>query len=175
METARIAGMSGRPDSALSMSSPILPPVYDFLGPAVFDVAIVAYSRLVGEPLQRRRALRLAKGGKIRCVLFGADNPRVMPTRVLDGAAEVWERRIRLWSADLWVQDVELPPTAGPLEVFDEKGRLRRSDGDLLFRPRTRVFTLRTHQGRVKWAVLDWQADTALAMLGFSGEASHAP
>jgi hypothetical protein len=149
--------------------------MYDVLGPAVFDVAIAGYSGLVGRPLQRRRARRLAQGGKIRSVLFAPDNPRVLPTRVLDGAAEVWEGRIRLWTADLWIQDVELPAEVGPLETFDAKGRIRRSDGDLWFRPRTSVYTLRTHQGRVKWAVLDWQADTALELLGFPGGAPDTP
>jgi hypothetical protein len=67
----------------------------------VVDVAIAIYSRLVGRPLQRLRARRLAKRGKIRSILFAADNPRVLPARVLDGVAEVWEGRIRLWGADL--------------------------------------------------------------------------
>jgi hypothetical protein len=109
--------------------------MYDVLGPAVFDVAIAGYSGLVGRPLQRRRALRLAKGGKIRSVLFAADNPRVLPTRVLDGAAEVWEGRIRLWGTDLWIQDVAFPPVSGPRDMSEELGRFRRSDGDLLFSP----------------------------------------
>jgi hypothetical protein len=74
--------MSGRPDVRSGVWSPILPLVHDILGPPVFDLAILGYSRFVGEPLQRRRARRLAKRGKIRCVLFGADNPRVLPTRV---------------------------------------------------------------------------------------------
>ena len=133
--------------------------MHDVLGPAVFDVAITGYSRLVGLPMQRVRARRLAKRGKIRSVLFSASNPRVLPTRMLDGAAEVWEGRIRLWGTDLWVQDVQLPAESGPSR--------ERADGDLLFRPRTSIFTLRTHNGHVKWAVLEWQADTALAMLGY--------
>jgi hypothetical protein len=144
----------------------------------VGDVAIAIYSRLVGRPLQRLRARRLAKRGKIRSILFAADNPGVLPARVLDGVAEVWEGRIRLWGADLWIQDVELPPEAGPLGVFDEISRRRpRSDwdGDLVFGPRTWVYTLRTHQGRVRWAVLDWQAGTALAMLGFPDRAPDHP
>jgi hypothetical protein len=37
----------------------------------------------------------------------------------------------------------------------------------LVFCPPTLVYTLRTHRDHVKWAVLDWQAETALAMLGF--------
>jgi hypothetical protein len=121
----------------------------------------------MGRPWQRRRARRLAKRGKIRCALFGASNPGVLPTRALDGAAEVWEGRIRLWDADLWVQDVEFPPEPGAFVKLDEKGRHWPADERLLFCPPTLVYTLRTHRGRVKWAVLDWQADTALAMLGF--------
>lgn len=141
--------------------------MFDFLLPPVFDVGIAVYSRLVGRPLQRHRARRLAKSGKIRCVLFATDGPAVLPTRVLDGVAEVWDGRIRLWKVDLWIQDVAGPPEAGPLDNVDDKGRFRPSDGDLLFRPPTWIFTLRTHRGCVKWAVLDWQAEAAIAMLGF--------
>lgn len=90
---------------------------------------------------------------------------------MLDGAAEVWDGRIRLWDADLWVQDVEFPPELGAVERRDEKGRHWPADERLLFGPPTLVYTLRTHRGRVKWAVLDWQADTALAMLGFPSAA----
>lgn len=133
--------------------------VYDFLGPAVFDVAIEAYSGLVGRPLQRVRAKRLARRGKIRSVLFDPENPRVLPTKVIFGAAEVWERRIKLFDADLWIQDVEGPPEHGPTE--------RRSDGDLIFRPKTLIYTLSTHRGTVKWTVLEWQAEDAMRMLGF--------
>jgi hypothetical protein len=145
--------------------------MYDVLGPAVFDVVIAGYSGLAGRPLQRRRARRLAKSGRIRSVLFAADNARVLPTSLLDGAAEVWEGRIRLWGTDLWIQDVEFPPVSGPRDMSEELGRFRRSDGNLLFGPRTWIYTLRTHQGRVRWAVLDWQAETALTMLGFPQKA----
>lgn len=132
------------------------------------DVVIEGYSRAVGRPLQRRRARRLAKQGKIRSVLFDPDGPDVLPSDRVDGAAEVWPGRIRLWDAHVWVQGVEFPPQAGPLEQFDEEGKFRpQTGGDLLFRPRTWIYTLRTHKGRVKWAVLDFQADTALDMLGF--------
>ena len=141
--------------------------MFDFLGTFVFDAAIEVYSRLVGRPWQRRRARRLAKHGKIRCALFGASSASVLPTRVLDGAAEVWEGRIRLWDADLWVQDVEFPPRPGMFTRGDARGRHLPADERLLFCPPTLVYTLRTHRGTVQWAVLDWQADTALAMLGF--------
>src|SRR3954453_4499198 len=69
--------------------------------------------------------------GKIRSALFGANNPRVLPTRMLDGAADVWEGRIRLWGADLWVQDVDFPAKSGPSRD--------RGDGALVFRPRTSI------------------------------------
>jgi hypothetical protein len=144
----------------------------------VVDVAIEIHSRFVGRPLQRLRARRLAKRGKIRSILFAADKPGVLPARVLDGVAEVWEGRIRLWGADLWIQDMELPPEAGPLGVFDENSRRRPRadwDGDLVFGARTWVYTLRTHQGRVRWSVLDWQAGTALTMLGFPDRAPDTP
>ena len=127
--------------------------MHDFLGPAVFDVAIEAYSLAVGRPLQRRRARRLAKRGKVRSVLFGAEFPGILPTTRLDGAAEVWEGRIRLWNADLWVQDVELPPTLGVYTRLTEKGRHHPADERMLFCPPTLVYTLRTHRGRVKWSV----------------------
>lgn len=136
-----------------------MPSVYDFLGPAIFDVIIEAYSGFVGRPLQRLRARRLARRGKIRSVLFDPENPRVLPTRVLFGAAEVWDGRIKLFDADLWVQGVEGPPEHGPAR--------ERSDGDLIFRPKTLIYTLRTHQGAVKWTVLEWQAELALTLLGF--------
>ncbi|HSE69933.1 MAG TPA: hypothetical protein VLA97_04175 [Nocardioidaceae bacterium] len=132
------------------------------------DVVLAGWSRAVGRPLQRCRARRLAQQGKIRSVLFDPDGPGVLPSDRIDGAAEVWPGRIRLWDADVWVQGVELPPQAGPLEPFDEEGTFRpETRGDLLFRPRTCIYTLRTHKGRVKWAVLDFQADSALDMLGF--------
>jgi hypothetical protein len=133
--------------------------VYDFLGPAIFDVIIEGYSAFVGRPLQRLRAKRLARRGKIRSVLFDPENPRVLPTRLLFGAAEVCERRIQLFDADLWVQGVEGPPVHGPAR--------ERSDGDLIFRPKTLIYTLRTHRGTVKWTVLEWQAEHALTLLGF--------
>ncbi len=139
----------------------------DLLPPVVFDLFIEAYGLLAGRPLQRRRARRLAKRGKIRSVLFGANPAGVLPSQSLDGAAEVWEGRIRLWDADLWVQDVDLPPEAGPLKDLDDRGNVRPSDGNLAFRPKTAIFTLRTHRGHVRWTVLAWQADEALAMLGF--------
>jgi hypothetical protein len=43
----------------------------------------------IGRPLQRMRARRLARRGKVRSVLFSPSNPRVLKTIVLDGAAEV--------------------------------------------------------------------------------------
>src|SRR4051794_39487241 len=107
--------------------------VYDFLGPAIFDVIIEDYLTVVGRPLQRLQAKRLARRGKIRSALFDPENPRVLPTRLLFGAAKVWERRIKLFDADLWVQGVEGPIVHGPAR--------ERSDGDLIFRPRTLIYT----------------------------------
>lgn len=99
----------------------------------------------------------------------------MLPTRMLDGAAEVWEGRIRLWDADLWVQEVELPPTPGTFTRLDAKGRHWPADERLLFRPAAWVYTLRTHRGHVKWAVLDWQAETALPMLGVPPASARSP
>lgn len=139
----------------------------DFLGPAVFDVLIEIYGRFVGRPWQRVRARRLARRGKIRCALFSPAPATVLHTRSLDGSAEVWEGRIRLWGAEVWVQGVEFPGEPGPLSDVDDKGRVRPAEGTLTFRPKTTIFNLRTHNGTVRWAVLDWQAEEALLMLGF--------
>jgi len=136
-----------------------MPNVFDFLGTAIFDVVIDIYSTLVGRPLQRLRAKRLGRRGKIRSVLFDPENPRVLPTRVLMGAAEVWDGRIRLFDADLWVQGIEGAPESGPSP--------ERSNGDLIFRPKTLIYRLRTHNGTVRWTVLELQAEHALTLLGF--------
>ena len=151
--------MSGRTHGILAV-------VLDFLGPFAFDASIEAYSFFVGRPWQRRRARRLAKHRKIRCALFGASNPGVLPTRVLDGAAEVWDGRIRLWDAELWVQGVSFLPLQGLSRDSTRKGDIGQPTSDWCS-ARTLVYTLRTHRDHVKWAVLDWQAETALAMLGF--------
>jgi hypothetical protein len=57
------------------------------------------------------------------------------------------------------VQGVEGPPERGPSTEI--------SDGSLIFRLKTLIYTLRTHQGTVKWTVLDWQAEQALTLPGF--------
>lgn len=131
----------------------------DVLGVQVFDVIGLLFSRVVGRPAQRWRARRLARKGKVNCVLFAPSSPSVLPRRLLSGAAEISPGRLHLYDADLWVTGVELPGDAGPGED--------RSDGDLLFRPPARTFTLRTHRGTVRWTVLAWQADWAVDRLGF--------
>lgn len=63
-------------------------------------------------------------------------------------------------------------PEQGPIHSFAE-GTHRPSDGNLAFRPRTAIFTLRLHNGsRVRWTVLQHQADRAVALLGFAGRAN---
>jgi hypothetical protein len=66
------------------------------LGPQIFDLLIIVFSKFVGRPLQRLRAKRLAMRGKVNCVLFAPENPRVMRGRFVSGAAEVWPGRIRV-------------------------------------------------------------------------------
>lgn len=108
-----------------------MPATVDPFPTVIVDVFTEVFSALVGRPLQRVRARRLARRGKFRCALFGPENPRVLPTRRLFGAAEVWEGRIKLFTADLWIQGVEGHPERGP--------RAEHSDGDLLFRPKTLI------------------------------------
>lgn len=43
-----------------------------------------------------------------------------------------------------------------------------RGGGNLLFCPATRIYTLRTHNGTVKWAALASQVEDALALLEFA-------
>lgn len=134
----------------------------DFLGPQVFDLfgLVLGY---VGRPLQRQRARRLARRGKLNCVLFSPSNDAVMPTSVISGSVEVFSGRLCIWKeTDLWVTGIDLPGESGPGE--------RRADSDLWFRPASRIFTLQTHRGTVKLAVLDWQADWVIAQLGFQGQ-----
>jgi hypothetical protein len=92
------------------------------LGPQIFDLLIIAVSKFVGRPLRRPRAKRLARRGKVNCVLFAPENPRLMRGRFVSGAAEVWPGRLRLWDADLRIQRVDLP---------GNRAQPRRSDGDI--------------------------------------------
>lgn len=131
----------------------------------VVEVISYLYGRFVGRPWQRRRARRLITHGKVRSALFDGDD-RVLPSRRLDGAAEVWEGRIRLWDADLWIRSRDEDVESGSVDPF-KTGKMKRTDDHLAFRPRTSIFTLHTHTGgRVRWAVLDFQAREALELLG---------
>jgi hypothetical protein len=126
--------------------------------------------RFVGRPWQRRRADRLIIEGRVRSVLFEADDG-VLPVPYLSGVAEVSDRRIQMSGTELWVRDIEGEPEEGPIHPF-ATGTHRPSDGNLAFRPRTAIFTLRLHNGsRVRWTVLQHQADRALVLLGFAGKA----
>jgi len=139
----------------------------------VIEVVGFLYARYVGRPWQRRRARRLIKQGRVRSILFDGDEG-VLPSRSLDGVAEVWEGRIRLWDADLWIRSVDATAEIGPVDPFKD-GKLKPSDGDLAFRPRTSIYTLHTHKGgRVKWTILEFQAQEALTLLGVPSVASQA-
>ena len=136
---------------------------------ALVEVLASLFARFVGRPWQRRRAARLLRQGRVRCVLFDAD-AGVLPGRALDGVAEVSEKRLRLQGVELWVRAVEGPPIEGPLDPFAREGRFHPSEGTLVFEPRTSIHRLRLHNGStVRWSVLAFQADAALALLGFGG------
>lgn len=131
----------------------------------VVEVIFYLYGRFVGRPWQKSRAQRLISHGKVRSALFDGDDG-VLPWSHLDGVAEVWEGRLQLHGADLWIRSVDGDVEAGPIDPF-ATGRLKRPDDQLTFRPKTSIFTLRTHTGgRVRWAVLDFQAQEALELLG---------
>jgi hypothetical protein len=144
---------------------------------AVFDAAIevlgMLYARVVGRPWQRRRAERLIKHGLVRSVLFDAD-PGVLRGRSVGGVAGVSERRLQLQDVDLWVQGIEGPAEDGPIDPFSVDGTFRPPDGNLPFRPQTRIYRLRLHDGAtVRWVVLAFQADEALELLGFGDRATR--
>jgi hypothetical protein len=112
-----------------------------------------SYERFAGRPWQRRRADRLIAKGRVRSILFDADDG-VLPFPCLDGVAEVSDRRIRLGNTEVWVRDIEGDPAEGPIHPFAE-GTHRPSYGNMAFRPRTAIFTLRLDNGsRVRWTVL---------------------
>lgn len=139
---------------------------------AVIEVLGALYSRVVGRPWQRRRAERLIRQGKVRSILFEADQG-VLHSRSVNGVAEVSEKRLRLQDVDLWVRGIEGPAEAGPIDPFEHDGRFRPTDGNLQFQPPTRIYTLRLHTGAtVKWVVLASQANQALALLGFVDRAA---
>ncbi len=130
----------------------------------VVEVIFYLYGRFVGRPWQKRRAQRLITQGKVRSALFDGDHG-VLPWSHLDGVAEVWEGRLQLSGADLWIHSVDGEVEAGPIDPF-ATGRFKRPDDQLTFGPKTSIFTLRTHSGgRVRWAVLDFQAEKALEFL----------
>lgn len=132
----------------------------DAFSTTIIDLAIEAYAALIGRPFQRWRAKRLSRAGKIRSVLFAAEGTRALPGKSLDGAAEVRHGRISLADAELWVQGIDVDVDSGP--------KRDGFDGDLWCRPKTRIHRLRTHNGAALWAVLAFQSDEALAMLGFA-------
>jgi len=136
---------------------------------ALVEVVVSLHARLVGRPWQRRRAERLIGHGKVSCVLFDADEG-VLPGRSVSGVAEVSEGRLRLQGVELWVRGIEGPPEEGPIDPFAHDGRFHPSDGNLAFEPRARIYRLRLHNGSaVRWSVLAFQAEQALALLGFRG------
>lgn len=130
------------------------------------EVFLSLYARFVGRPWQRRRAARLIKHEKVRCILFDADEG-VLPRRSVDGVAEVSEKRLSIEGVDLWVRAIEGSPDEGPADPFAKDGTFHPPEGDLPFRSRTKVYRLRLHDGAsVRWTVLADQADQAVALLG---------
>jgi hypothetical protein len=146
--------------------------------PVLLEICVEALGiindRFVGRPWQRRRADRLIIEGRVRSILFEADDG-VLPIPYIDGVAEVSNKRIQMRGTELWVWDIEGEPDEGPIHPFAD-GKHRPSDGNLAFHPRTAIFTLRLHNGsRVRWTVLQHQADRALALLGFAGRINSEP
>jgi len=136
----------------------------------VFDVLVEViaslYARVIGRPWQRRRAERLIKHGKVRCVLFEADG-NVLPRGAVHGVAEVSERRLCIEGVDLWVRAIDGSPEEGPIDPFAKDGTFHPTEGDLTFQPRTKIYSLRLHnEATVKWSVLAFQAEQAVALLG---------
>ena len=135
---------------------------------ALVEVIVSLYARLVGRPWQRRRAERLIKQGKVRCVLFDADEG-VLPGRSVDGVADVSEKRLRLQGLELWVRGIAGPPDEGPIDPFSQDGKFYPSEGNLVFEPPACIYRLRLHNGStVRCSVLAFQAGQVLALLGFS-------
>lgn len=138
------------------------------------EVLASLYARFLGRPWQRWRAERLIKHKKVRCILFDTDE-RALPRRSVDGVAEVSERRLSIEGTDLWVRAIEGSPEEGPIDPFAKDGTFQPSEGDLAFRPRTRIYRLRLHnEATVKWSVLAFQAEQAVALLGLQGNGANA-
>jgi hypothetical protein len=144
----------------------------------VFEVLVEVFARLyahfIGRPWQRRRAERLIKQKKVRCILFDADEG-ALPRRSVDGVAEVSERRLSIEGVDLWIRAIEGSPEEGPIDPFAKDGTFHPPEGDLAFRPRTSIYRLRLHnEATVKWSVLAFQAEQAVALLGLQENGSNA-
>jgi hypothetical protein len=144
----------------------------------VFEVLVEVitsmYARFVGRPWQRRRAERLIKQKKVRCILFDADEG-VLPRRSIDGVAEVSQKRLSIEGVELWVRVIEGAPDDGPIDPFSKDGTFHPPEGDLTFRPRTSIYRLRLHnEATVRWSVLAFQAEQAVALLGLQENGSNA-
>ena len=144
----------------------------------VFEVLVEVfaslYARFVGRPWQRRRAERLIKQKKVRCILFDADEG-ALPRRSVDGVAEVSEKRLSIEGVELWVRAIEGSPEEGPIDPFSKDGTFHPPEGGLAFRPRTSIYRLRLHnEATVRWSVLAFQAEQAVALLGLQENGSDA-
>lgn len=136
------------------------------------EVFVSLYGRFVGRPWQRRRAERLIKQKKVRCILFDVEEG-ALPQRLVDGVAEVSEKRLSIEGVELWVRAIEGSPEQGPIDPFAKGGTFHPSEGDLVFRPRTSIYRLRLHNGAtVTWSVLAFQAEQAVALLGLQENGS---
>ncbi|MCW2767254.1 MAG: hypothetical protein JWO11_3213 [Nocardioides sp.] len=87
----------------------------------------------------------------------------------------VWPRcrrsvyAFKTWIA--WVRGVEGPPDEGQSTRSRRMESFTRRTATLVFEPRIRIYRLRLHNGpAVGWSVLAFQAEQALALLGFSDE-----
>jgi hypothetical protein len=137
------------------------------------EVFVSLYARFVGRPWQRRRAERLIKQKKVRCILFDAEGG-ALPKRLVDGVAEVSENRLSIEGVELWVRAIEGSPEQGPIDPFAKGGTFHPTEGDLVFRPRTSIYRLRLHNGAtVKWSILAFQAEQAVALLGLQENGSY--
>lgn len=151
-----------RAGGPLSLATAILAGVFE----VVVEVIASLYARFVGRPWQRRRAERLIRQKKVRCILFDGDEG-VLPRRSVDGVADVSERRLSIEGVELWVRTIEGSPEDGPIDPFAKDGTFHPPEGDLAFRPPTRIYTLRLHnEATVKWSVLAFQAEQAAGLLG---------
>lgn len=136
------------------------------------EVFVSLYGRFVGRPWQRRRAERLIKQKKVRCILFDVEEG-ALPQRLVDGVAEVSEKRLSIEGVELWVRAIEGSPEQGPIDPFAKGGTFHPPEGDLAFRPRTGIYRLRLHNGAtVTWSVLAFQAEQAVALLGLQENGS---